>query len=350
MDMIVDMLKDNVKTLVEDINGNHAIQKVLFTFLAPTNEFIFENMINQCKEIACHKHGCCVMQKCIAGANQDQKDRLIDEIINNTQAFVRNPYGNYVVQYVIDLKDFDINTRIGEQLLGSLIELGNQKFSSNVIEKCLEFNHREIKNQMVKEMLTAKSYLNFLTDQYGNYVIQKTLGVAEKDDLEQLIIKIKPDMEALKKHSDFGVKIYNKLVKTYPTLQSKTAKANKNNKKSSGKNNKGAKRKGQTENSSLLENMMAKPVAASYMQASAGHAHIMVPPPPPPVTSSHGYQHYSDFPMQNMSSSYFGYNNMNSNQFFMYHNEGGNMGYPGTSTQPSMPSHPNLHSHSGYED
>jgi len=55
---IVDLLKDHVQTLVEDINGNHVIQKILLTFKAPDNEFIFETMINKCKEIACHKHGC----------------------------------------------------------------------------------------------------------------------------------------------------------------------------------------------------------------------------------------------------------------------------------------------------
>jgi hypothetical protein len=51
------------------------------------------------------------------------------------------------------------------------LELGKQKFSSNVIEKCLELNTPEIKNSMVQEMLQAESYIDFLQDQYGNYVI-----------------------------------------------------------------------------------------------------------------------------------------------------------------------------------
>jgi hypothetical protein len=61
--MMSNLLKPYVRTLVEDINGNHVIQKILFTFKAPHNEFIFQTMINECFEIACHKHGCCVMQK-----------------------------------------------------------------------------------------------------------------------------------------------------------------------------------------------------------------------------------------------------------------------------------------------
>jgi len=79
------------------------------------------------------------MQKCIDGANPDQKMRLVDGIILNTKKFVRNPYGNYVLQFILDLKDLSINEKIGKQLLGSLINLikfkESRKFSSNVIEK-----------------------------------------------------------------------------------------------------------------------------------------------------------------------------------------------------------------------
>lgn len=89
-------------------------------------------------------------------------------------------------------------------------------------------------------MLKADSYLPFLVDQYGNYVVQKTLAVAEKDDLELLIAKIKPDMENLRKKSDFCLKIYNKLVKTYPALQTKQGK-NKSKKKNNKQNQKGTK-------------------------------------------------------------------------------------------------------------
>lgn len=192
------------------------------------------------------------MQKCIDGANQDQRGRLIDEIIENTLNFVRNPFGNYVLQYVLEKKDYDVNSRIGRQLLGSLLTLSkflvftifsfilvtnekSRKFSSNVIEKCLQINIQEVKNQMVKEILKADSYLIFLKDQYGNYVVQKTLAVAEKEDKELLIAKIKPEMEDLKRSSEFGQKIYNKLVKSYPSLQSKAKTAKKNKKRSSQK-------------------------------------------------------------------------------------------------------------------
>ena len=72
---------------------------------------------------------------------------------------------------MLDIKDIGINEWIGKELLGTLIKLGTEKYSSNVIEKCLEINSEDMKRLMVIEMLTADRYINFLQDQYGNYVI-----------------------------------------------------------------------------------------------------------------------------------------------------------------------------------
>ena len=119
--MLARYLKEKVQELAEDINGNHVIQKILFTWKAQHNQFIYEAMMQKCVEIACHKHGCCVMQKCIDGAIPSQKLELTLKIADHTQIFVRNPYGNYVVQYVLELKMVEVNQRIGEMLLGSLL-------------------------------------------------------------------------------------------------------------------------------------------------------------------------------------------------------------------------------------
>jgi len=43
----------------------------------------------------------------------------------------------------------EVNGSIGSNLLGTLLELGKQKFSSNVIEKCLESTTPEIQSKMV---------------------------------------------------------------------------------------------------------------------------------------------------------------------------------------------------------
>lgn len=58
----------------------------------------------------------------------------------------------------------EVNKLIGKRLLGSLLNLGKEKFSSNVIEKCLEHNSSDVKEAMVKEILQADSFYDFLLD------------------------------------------------------------------------------------------------------------------------------------------------------------------------------------------
>ena len=61
---------------------------------------------------------------------------MINLIIKYTQVFILDQYGNYVVQYVIMLKDFNANDLIASEFLKmNMITISKQKFSSNVIEK-----------------------------------------------------------------------------------------------------------------------------------------------------------------------------------------------------------------------
>lgn len=50
----------------------------------------------------------------------------------------QDPFGNYVVQYVLELGDGAASGAVMRGLQGHYPELAQQKFSSNVVEKCLK--------------------------------------------------------------------------------------------------------------------------------------------------------------------------------------------------------------------
>ena len=76
----------------------------------------------------------------------------------------------------------------------------------------------DVKEAMVKEILSADTFYDFLLDQYGNYVIQKSLSVAVEPYFSLFIEKLKVDVERLRHSNEFGIKIYNRLIKQYPQL------------------------------------------------------------------------------------------------------------------------------------
>ena len=66
------LIKDFIP-LTHDINGNHVIQKILSTWSPQDKQFIYNHLEKNVIEIACHKHGCCIMQKSIDAADKTQK-------------------------------------------------------------------------------------------------------------------------------------------------------------------------------------------------------------------------------------------------------------------------------------
>merc|ERR1711908_35842 len=112
------------------------------------------------------------MWKSITAASQsggspasEQKRMLMMAVANNTKVFVKDPFANYVVQFVLELRDMPVNHIIGQQLLGDILRLSRKKFSSNVIEKCLEYTTSTTKAQMVEEIMHgSESFYSYLMD------------------------------------------------------------------------------------------------------------------------------------------------------------------------------------------
>ena len=63
------------------------------------------------------------------------------QISSNVLLLVQDQFGNYVVQYVLDLPFSTVKVNLIQEFLGSLATLSTQKFSSNVIEKvCIDID------------------------------------------------------------------------------------------------------------------------------------------------------------------------------------------------------------------
>lgn len=194
---LTSILNDGVLQLVNDLNGNHTIQKCLSSLPQEFCQFIYDAMYKNCVKFATHRHGCCVMQRCIDAASRERRRKLVGKIIENIKVLVEDAYGNYVVQYVILLKDDEVNDRIVSILSRDIIPLAKQKFSSNVVERCLMFAPEKARVRLINQFLESP-FEKLILDPYGNYVIQRILNVATPEQLEVVFERIKPHLNELK--------------------------------------------------------------------------------------------------------------------------------------------------------
>ncbi|KNA22135.1 hypothetical protein SOVF_036610 [Spinacia oleracea] len=172
--LVVRSLEPGFLDLTKDINGNHVVQRCLQCLSNDDNKFIFEAAAKFCVEIATHRHGCCVLQRCIEYSSGEHRQKLLHKICSNGLLLAQDPFGNYVVQFIIELKIPSATALLVSQFEGNYVHLSMLKCGSHVVEKCLKF-YEDCHARIVYELLSVSNFDQILQDPYANYVVKSAL-------------------------------------------------------------------------------------------------------------------------------------------------------------------------------
>ncbi|PVU87624.1 hypothetical protein BB561_006254 [Smittium simulii] len=226
VDYIIEALKNSVVHLIRDLNGNHVIQKCLNKLInTPESDnkhnlnvqFIYDSVAKNCIEVATHRHGCCVFQRCIDVASSSQLNQLVKTISENALSLVQDPFGNYVVQYILDLNSAEINEVLISRFVSNYAKLSKQKFSSNVMEKCFKLSNQNMQNMIVASILQNHNQhqlivlADLISDSFGNYVIQTILDFLIDQKVKHKLIDAIKMIQNNIKLTPYGKRIINKL-------------------------------------------------------------------------------------------------------------------------------------------
>ncbi|WOL01100.1 hypothetical protein Cni_G09813 [Canna indica] len=196
--LVISAIQPGFLILIKDLNGSHVLQRCLETFKAEDNKFIFDAAAKHCVDIATHQHGCVVLQKCIAYSSGEDQEKLLSEISANGYELAQDPFGNYVVQFILDLENPVVFANLAFGFKGKYVELSAQKFSSNVVEKCLKKFGEVDRSTIVHEFLSVHRFDQILQDPFANYVIQSALENCKGSLYDELVAAILSHEETLK--------------------------------------------------------------------------------------------------------------------------------------------------------
>lgn len=79
---------------------------------------------------------------------------------------------NYVVQLILDQQIPWATSRILDQLEGHYGTLSVQRYSSNVVEKCLKLAGDDQCDNIIRELISDPHFIQISQDPFGNYVVQ----------------------------------------------------------------------------------------------------------------------------------------------------------------------------------
>jgi len=103
-------------------------------------------------------NGICVLKKFISeNKSQILKAEIFEEIKKDCYEIIRNPFGNYIVQYIIDEWQEIYCEDIFYFVLNNLKSLILEKFSSKVIQKIVE---------IIGKVINFFNFFNFLLNYF----------------------------------------------------------------------------------------------------------------------------------------------------------------------------------------
>ncbi|XP_073298594.1 pumilio homolog 5-like [Primulina huaijiensis] len=199
-------LEGHVLKCVHDQNGNHVIQKCIECIPADNIEFIISSFRGQVANLSKHPYGCRVIQRVLEIRDDGlQTQFVVNEILDSVCSLAQDQYGNYVTQHVLKWGTPREKAEIIKKLSGSIVQLSQHKFASNVVEKCLEFANVTERDMLIRDIIgnTEKNdnVLLMIKDQYANYVVQKILLKCTCEQRELLLGFIRNHRTALKEYT-----------------------------------------------------------------------------------------------------------------------------------------------------
>ncbi|KAK7852378.1 putative pumilio like protein 7, partial [Quercus suber] len=175
--------------------------------------FIFVAAAKYCIDVAIHQHGCCVLQRCISHSIGEHRENLVAEISANGLLLSQDAYGNYVIQFILELRIPSATSNLISQFEGNYVHLSKQKFGSHVVEKCLMVFNDECQSRLIHELLSVPQFERLLQDPHANYVVQTALRVSE-GPIHNALVEAIESHKAISRNSPYSKRIFSqKLLK-----------------------------------------------------------------------------------------------------------------------------------------
>lgn len=203
-------LSGKVLECIENMHGNHVIQKCVEHMPPSAVGFVIEALCGRAEQMASHMYGCRVIQRLLEHCPPQQLQGLLERVLRYIPKLARDKHGNYVVQCILEHGRKEDKHRIIEVIRGDLVDFAKNKVSSNVVEKCFEVATTGEHAESLQEDRTAlmRTVLGeaedphaplqqLMHDKFGNYTVQCIIKHSRGPDrelLRQRIMAAEPEL------------------------------------------------------------------------------------------------------------------------------------------------------------
>jgi len=198
-----------VSLCTSSLHSRRMVQFILEHLQPSEVSCIAKVMMKRCRDIAKTQQGCISIQRTLDRCDDVHRKELFAVIAIHCVEFAMDPFANYVIQYMLETGKMSVE--IYYAFAGHFIPLCCNKFSSNVIEKCLYHWSPELQHAVLSEIFSAPDHdvLALLQDSFGNYIVQSSIALASFKDLWEISSRLAPLLPMV----PYGQKVESKILR-----------------------------------------------------------------------------------------------------------------------------------------
>ena len=177
--IIIKALQGSISELCYNTYGTHVLEKIICCFEEEFTSFIYDYVTSNFISLANNINGICLVKKTLTLTYKKELHEKLKKLsYDNAYNLIQHSFGNYVIQVIVENWDEREIIEVTSQFDGKYVGLSMQKYSSNVVERCIE-KSEIILAKYITEICESDRIAEVMKNNFGNYVIQKGLKISK---------------------------------------------------------------------------------------------------------------------------------------------------------------------------
>merc|ERR1711963_551410 len=184
---------------MRDIHANFVLQKCITTLPAEHLQFVVDELSgDDVVRAARHRIGCRTIQRLLERCPPHQVQKIVETIISNLPAISCDPYGNYVVQNLLENSTAEQQHRIADILGKGIRTFVSDSFACAVVTATM--SHGSHINQLLvaRALLTEPDILVYMAcTKHGHKGVIRLLHLLEGEERKDAWCRLSAETESL---------------------------------------------------------------------------------------------------------------------------------------------------------
>jgi hypothetical protein len=202
-DLMTKQMHGHVAELLDSPHGNHVLQKCIEVLPPDTMQFVLHELCafpDRGLFIAKHRFGCRILERLLEHCPAQQTRILVEDVTEHAYALCSHPFGNYVVQHVLEYGAPAQRSAVVDALLeGGVMNLAMHRVASNVIERALVQCDAEGRAALVDALVAnPEATLAMASSRYGSFIAQRLLELPHSPQRDMVWQQLSDGLQELK--------------------------------------------------------------------------------------------------------------------------------------------------------